>query len=208
MVKVKVNPEGKFKYTTDAEGEYHSFNDLPAIEYFGNDNTKIWMYHGLIHRDKLPAIEIGKIKEYYNKGELILRCENNKCLYKGYIKFDDNFSVKYFYDTKNENLKVCKLIYSNDKIAIEYFNDDSIDIFNIEPEYIMLKETSICEFMGESIFKDGDNIGQYIENGFKLCNKCCVNLVYYYFTDNNDKGYENFRYYCFCEKKMKQLIKP
>lgn len=204
MVKVKVNPEGKFKYTTDAEGEYHSFNDLPAIEYFGNDNTKIWMFHGLIHRDKLPAIEIGKIKEYYNKGELILRCDtNSQPLYKGYIKFDDNFSVKYFYDTKNENLKVCMLIYSKDKIAIEYFNDGSIEIFDIEPEYVIL----MFHRMNNKIFKDG-TLQMYKKNGFKMCDNCTRSGVYYYFIDNNDKGYENFRYYCFCEKKMKELIKP
>ena len=202
MVKVKINPEGKFKYTTDAEGEYHSFNDLPAIEYFGNDNTKIWMFHGLIHRDKLPAIEIGNIKEYYNKGELILRCENSQLLYKGYIK-SDYFGYR-LYNIKNNKLKSYKLLCLKENIAL-YFDKEigTIEIFDLEPEHIILKETT----MDYKIFKDG-TLRMYKETGYKMCNKCCVNLVYYYFTDNNDKGYENFRYYCCCEKKMKALIKP
>jgi len=198
MVIVKVNPEGKFKYTTDAEGEYHSFNDLPAIEYLGNQ--KIWMYHGLIHRDKLPAFIDGGKMEYYNKGELILSRENNSFLYKGYIKLVQ----KDFYDTKNETLKQYKLYAEDNKKAIE-FKDNSIEILNIGPEYVMLNQAT----RGQKIFKDG-SLDMYNQNGFKRCNTCNVNEVYYYFTDSNDKGYENFRYYCFCEGKgkIKELIKP
>ena len=204
MVKVKVNPEGKFKYTTDAEGEYHSFNDLPAIEYFGNDNTKIWMYHGLIHRDKLPAIQSGNIKEYYNKGELILRCDtNSQPLYKGYIKFDDIDGD--YYDIKNNIIKSYNFVCLKENVALNFSdNRGSIEIFDLGPEHIRLKLERKCG----KIFKDG-TLTMYIKNGFKMCNKCCTNnWIYYYFTDNNDKGYENFRYYCYCEKKMKELIKP
>jgi hypothetical protein len=61
----------KFKYTKDAEGEYHSFNDLPAIEYFDGSGTQIWMYHGLVHHDNGQPVMMssGNIKEYYIKGE-------------------------------------------------------------------------------------------------------------------------------------------
>ena len=208
MVKVKVNPEGKFKYTTDAEGEYHSFNDLPAIEYFGNDNTKIWMFHGLIHRDKYPAIEIGNIKEYYNKGELILRRENNNCLYKGYIQL--NPIDGHYYDIKNNIRKSHNFVCLKENVALNFSdNKGSINIFNIEPEYVMLNIVRHCSCIFEDdSYNQNRTIDSYKQNGFKICNKCTRSRIWYYFINDDNSKYENFRYYCFCEEKIKELIKP
>lgn len=92
---VKFNASAKFKYTTDDEGEYHSYDDLPAIEYLDETNTKIWMWHGLIHRESQKAAIIfttnynananphnnPTTSEFYDEGVLILRFENNKYFY-------------------------------------------------------------------------------------------------------------------------------
>ncbi len=88
---------GKFKYTKDSLGKYHSFDDKPAIEYLDESKLKIWYKHGVIHRDfekqtlpngdemiiKKPAIqyisknltynhvfEYEHIKEYFINGKL------------------------------------------------------------------------------------------------------------------------------------------
>jgi hypothetical protein len=73
------------KFTKNKDNRYHSFNDLPALEYI-NDPTsvKIWMNNGYVHRDNnLPAYtkmidylgfpEKVEYREYYNMGNYIRR---------------------------------------------------------------------------------------------------------------------------------------
>jgi len=81
-----IDPINKFKYTKDSDGEYHSYNDGPAIEYF--DGTKIWMTHGILDRDEKcgPALALVKGKfrsEYYKMGlkHCILRSDSNNEYY-------------------------------------------------------------------------------------------------------------------------------
>ena len=52
----------------DENGNLHSFDDLPAREYWGN---KEWYYHGELHRDNdLPAlISTRGDKEWYQHGK-------------------------------------------------------------------------------------------------------------------------------------------
>jgi hypothetical protein len=66
----KFDFQNKVKYLFDSVGEYHSFNDQPAIEYF--EGTKIWMDHGIMHRDEScgPAFQSKNKLEYYKNGKL------------------------------------------------------------------------------------------------------------------------------------------
>jgi hypothetical protein len=69
------------KFTKDENGLYHSYNDLPAIEYIDNSTTRIWMNMGYVHRgNNKPAYTkminyVGfsnkvEYREYYNMGLL------------------------------------------------------------------------------------------------------------------------------------------
>lgn len=69
------------KFTKDENGLYHSYNDLPALEYIDNSTTRIWMNMGYVHRDNnKPAYTkminyLGfptkvEYREYYNMGLL------------------------------------------------------------------------------------------------------------------------------------------
>jgi hypothetical protein len=89
---VEIDTIGKFKYTTNSEGQYHSYDDVPAIEYLDGSNLKIWMVNGVLHRNSSKAAIIypknttnpnTTISEFYVLGELILQFENNQYLYKG-----------------------------------------------------------------------------------------------------------------------------
>lgn len=51
MAIVQFDPIGKFLYTKDDNGCYHSYDDKPAIEYLDETQLKIWYKNGLIHRD-------------------------------------------------------------------------------------------------------------------------------------------------------------
>ena len=77
-----INNFGPYKYTdedgnirTTLDGEYHSFNDQPAIIYY--DGEKRWFKNGQLHRDNdLPAIEYENgSKEWWINGKL--HRENN-----------------------------------------------------------------------------------------------------------------------------------
>jgi hypothetical protein len=66
----KFNCKKEFKYSVDSDGEYHSFDDQPAVEYF--NGTKIWMKNGVIHRCQYlgPAFQSNIKMEYYTNGKL------------------------------------------------------------------------------------------------------------------------------------------
>ena len=66
----KFNCKKEFKYSVDSNGEYHSFDDQPAIEYF--NGNKIWMKNGVIHRCQYlgPSFQSNIKMEYYTNGKL------------------------------------------------------------------------------------------------------------------------------------------
>jgi hypothetical protein len=66
----KFNLKHEFKFSVDSDGEYHSFNDQPAIEYF--NGTKIWMKHGIMDRCQYlgPAFQSNIKMEYYTNDKL------------------------------------------------------------------------------------------------------------------------------------------
>lgn len=75
MATIQFDPIGKFKYTKDDIGQYHSYNDEPAIDYV-DGSCKIWYKNGLIHRNKIngPSIISKNIdnsinEEYYWLGK-------------------------------------------------------------------------------------------------------------------------------------------
>ena len=67
MAKYIIDIMNKCKYTIDNAGQYHSYNDEPAIEYF--EGTKIWMAHGQVDRDEHlgPALITNNGTEEYYK---------------------------------------------------------------------------------------------------------------------------------------------
>lgn len=72
--------KNNIKYTVNHENKYHSFNNMPAIEYLNDSSTKIWMKNGYVHRDDEPAYvkmidyigfpEKVEYREYYNTGHI------------------------------------------------------------------------------------------------------------------------------------------
>lgn len=67
----KFNEEKGFKYSVNDKDEYHSHNDLPAIDYL-HKNMKVWYKNGVIHRDEClgPAVISRTTVEYYREGKL------------------------------------------------------------------------------------------------------------------------------------------
>jgi hypothetical protein len=86
MATVHFDQIGKFLYTKDDIGNYHSYNDNPAIEYL-DGSCKIWYKNGLIHRIDNPAIiyyyvspeliSLGNYLDYWANGFYfkMLRCD-------------------------------------------------------------------------------------------------------------------------------------
>jgi len=54
--------------TRNDEGEYHSFNDKPAIVY--NNGNKFWFKKGRIRRENAPAIKSIGGRWWYKEGKL------------------------------------------------------------------------------------------------------------------------------------------
>lgn len=271
MVIVKIDAIGKFKYTTDDLGKYHSFNDLPAIEYFDSE-IKIWMDHGLIHREEQYAILFNKyLMEFYDKGELILRYENKQYLYNGktpewlsiiyfdldkgwskisQVVFHNNYyyypvlpssikkiksSMIYIIDTtfnsreleKTENIPILDSVYKTiDGDIYITSNPNKIDM----DKYYIIYES----YLYELDFDENNVFYNFITSAFcerRMC-ACCVNddiikaygginsvikasrtyscffdevSIYYVFINNEEKTFENFRYLCRCENKLKKI---
>lgn len=139
MATYKWNPEHKFLYTTDAEGEYHSFNDMPAIETFdGSSDTYIWMTHGNLDRDctKGPAfinnVGWGKCSyqqtKYFKMGKLYE--PNGKQLTRPYFsKNPDKYIIKQkIYIVNNEI--ICPSDYIKEDVLFKnIYNQDDINVF-------------------------------------------------------------------------------
>ena len=95
MVTIQFDPIGKFKYTKNDCGQYHSYNDEPAIEYL-DGSAKLWYKNGLIHRIDKPAIihrnyDGGINEEYYFMGTKFADYEESgrKCVF-----FCDNCDIE------------------------------------------------------------------------------------------------------------------
>ena len=57
------------KCTINKQGEHHSFDDKPAIEFYSG--TKYWYQNGQFHREDKPAIEwIDGDRNWYQNGQL------------------------------------------------------------------------------------------------------------------------------------------
>jgi len=66
---MKTTKKGIIRYTKDDSGQFHSYNDEPAIEYV--DGSKEWYKHGKFHRDNgYATINKYKTKKYYRDGLL------------------------------------------------------------------------------------------------------------------------------------------
>ena len=76
-------PEHNFIYTLNNKGQYHSFNDNPAIIHF-NNNTKVWMTDGKLNRDHVigPAL-LSKYNLIDDKGKHKIKV--NQCYFKNGI---------------------------------------------------------------------------------------------------------------------------
>lgn len=85
MATVQFDPIGKFLYTKDDMGNYHSYDDKPAIEYLDGSELKIWYKNGLIHR------EFDTNNSYFSeyKYAIIYRNMNNNYYKKWYINGEE-----------------------------------------------------------------------------------------------------------------------
>ena len=95
MATIHFDPIGKFKYTKDDMGNYHSYDDEPAIEYL-DGSAKLWYKNGLIHRIDKPAIIYitePNIKEIGH--------ENDSGSLRNYFKENKNIL---YYNQKNTNI--------------------------------------------------------------------------------------------------------
>lgn len=140
MATYRWNPEHKYLYTADAEGKYHSYDDLPAIEtYDSPGGTYIWMTHGQLDRDctKGPAfihyhkatasISKDTTYKYFKMGKLHNHTTggNNS----------DAYNYKRLFDIgSNNNHKINKKIYGKDA-TLELQIQDKHN-YTINNEYI------------------------------------------------------------------------
>lgn len=89
----KFSDDFQYKYTVDDNGKFHSYNDMPAIDFL-HYNMKIWYEHGLRHRLEIygPALISDNVIEYYNKDKL--HREMGDARITGKFKIDEKFSCE------------------------------------------------------------------------------------------------------------------
>jgi hypothetical protein len=188
----------KFKYTTDAEGEYHSYNDLPAIEYFDGSGTQIWMYHGLVHRDedKGPAFITQDKKEYYKNGKLhsfnyysynnLNFINGNICKKKehdNYVYYDNRVFLANIFIIDENNIVIYdkethKTYDTNSYKDIEKLEYKKLsEIISIKySENIVLNanKLKICYNCNDNYFSKKHNYFFINNLNFVYCNKCNI----------------------------------
>ena len=109
MATIQFDPIGKFKYTKNDCGQYHSYNDEPAIEYL-DGSAKLWYQNGLIHRIDKPAIihRIDNVPEFYNHDrQLVNFTFNNEYYFMG-TQFTYFEKCLFFCDSCNIVLDACE----------------------------------------------------------------------------------------------------
>jgi hypothetical protein len=179
MATIQFDPIGKFKYTKNDMGQYHSYDDEPAIDYV-DGSCKIWYKNGLIHRNKIngPSIISKNIdntinEEYYWLGKsykylnddikkllidkIIIKHNLNhdytKILMSGDVCIINNNNVK-------ENVNI---IIENDIIYEVGFNDHDIKTeVLIDNIYIMTDKLTTKEEIIKNINVDIKKYKQYI----------------------------------------------
>ena len=197
MATIQIDTIGRFKYTKDDMGQYHSYDDDPAIEYL-DGTIKIWYRNGLIHRDDKPAIirnnyDGRMIEEFYYNG---IKPEKINLDIK--IDLIDKILLKYKLPDifKNELLKgiICivkdntvifnvKIIKdSNGYYELNTNNNDKI-IVNIDDVFIM--NDTLIRF---DKLNDYINI-KYIKNKTNCYLLFGINKIYQY--NNNLNIIEN-----------------
>jgi hypothetical protein len=102
MATIQFDPIGKFKYTKNDCGQYHSYNDEPAIEYL-DGSAKLWYKNGLIHRDCVSIKKIiirGEEKEQkdINKEKPAIIYQRNDSHYNSQSGYITKKSSKEWYE--------------------------------------------------------------------------------------------------------------
>ena len=94
----------KFKFTLNHNKRYHSFNDLPAIEYLDNSGVLIWLNDGFVHRENnKPA--------YIKHGELLGNF--GKCEYREYYNMGKLLKKSVYYYDYNKNTFIEEITYTS-----------------------------------------------------------------------------------------------
>lgn len=120
---------GKFTYTVDEAGKYHSYNDKPAINY--HNGSYVWMKHGVLHRENYFAFKLindkYRWKKHYIDGKLhnpngpALVC---KSINNGYKYISDYYLNGIRYDSFeccNGKIHGVQTSYLNDNIPCKEF---------------------------------------------------------------------------------------
>lgn len=159
MATTQIEPIGRFKYTKDDNGNYHSYDDEPAIEYL-DGTIKIWYRNGLIHRDNKPAI----IRNNYD-GKII-----EEFYYNG-IK-PKNFSIPAILSTTfniSYNMSERELNKYLNSLFLEYrsnrIQNNFIEKFGL---YVTKGEDSGCKFKFPNDYfisdeEGGDNLKKFLQ---------------------------------------------
>jgi hypothetical protein len=199
MATIQFDPIGKFKYTKNDMGQYHSYDDEPAIDYV-DGSCKIWYKNGLIHRNKIngPSIISKNIdntinEEYYWLGKsykylnddikkllidkIIIKHNLNhdytKILMSGDVCIINNNNVK-------ENVNI---IIENDIIYEVGFNDHDIKTeVLIDNIYIMTDKLTTKEEIIKNINVD---IKKYYKT-VSIKQENCSPHILYNFSSNID----------------------
>uniref|UniRef100_A0A6C0E867 Uncharacterized protein n=1 Tax=viral metagenome TaxID=1070528 RepID=A0A6C0E867_9ZZZZ len=149
----KFNLKHEFKFSVDSDGEYHSFNDQPAIEYF--NGTKIWMKHGIMDRCQYlgPAFQSNIKMEYYTNDKLhcdfgpavinILDCNNVQIIHyvNGVYK---NMKYSSFSDPKGQSNSLQLILnkyYDDEDDEDDDENEDNEDNSAIYYKYYFIDDS-------------------------------------------------------------------
>jgi hypothetical protein len=118
----KFNCEKEFKYSVDSNGEYHSFDDQPAIEYL--NGNKIWMKNGVMHRCQYlgPAFQSNIKMEYYMNGKL--HCDYGPAVIEISEKYPNRARCLYYINGVYKNEK--KLDKEAGKLYYSCINDNGL----------------------------------------------------------------------------------
>jgi hypothetical protein len=207
------DPIGKFLYTKDDMGNYHSYDDQPAIEYLDGSELKIWYKNGLIHRDGKHAIIIKNydgimIKEFYCNGikwkftipDILLTTFNIEK-----SGFNMKTQVNSFIELNNY-LQLCfselKDIYKNGKQIRSIYNEFLFEKFNI---YVTKGQNTGCEFMfpNDYFIRDEDDNSESVKKMLQI-----FGLEYNDFIIGNryDYDFNGCGHFIFRDEFIKALI--
>jgi hypothetical protein len=207
------NPETKFKYTKDNNGKFHSYNDKPAIDYYDGSEIKIWMKHGLMHRDTLddnnnplPALITKDKQEYYKMGKMFnLSTSSNKsdyynnepieliksCMFD-MVKKHSCTDIKYkFTNYSNKYLdKNNKIIY-NSNLTDNYYTWETPKEIMREIPYNLRSGYNINKWNN----KETVPFVYFINNEIKLENFRCYPKI----NEGKEYGFDKFKELFYCK---------